>query len=446
MADRTCPQCGTVAAEKLKFCRECGARLEDSMDGSGPAPADPGDATIMSGGALRPHAALPPAASSDMDDERTFVGDMGDRPPAPAPPPRGTGTQTFMGGAPLEEEPGPPEDPGDRTIMAGLPLPGSRPAASPPPPPPPPEQEASTATFIGTYVPGQGVQMPAPPARAPLPPPPPAPPPPATPPPPRPPSPPVDAGEDEPVSQDIDLEEDRSGSTLAAPGPAVPPPPPPPPAARGTALRLEHWAPGVKTEVLSFDRQETVVGRDRGDVRYPEDAYLSRKHARFYRDPEGRPMLEDLGTLNGTFLRIRAPVKLEHRDIISLGRHTFRFELLKFEEKDDRTIEGDPLTRVQGVQGTAPRARIVKRQEEGFSGTPFFFGSSRYVLGRNEGTHIFQKDDRMSRRHAELAFKEGEFWLEDLGSQNGTFLRLLGPHVLLQGDVLRLGDQYLKVL
>jgi pSer/pThr/pTyr-binding forkhead associated (FHA) protein len=200
----------------------------------------------------------------------------------------------------------------------------------------------------------------------------------------------------------------------------------------------------VKGDVVRIRGAETVVGRDRGDLQYPDDHLLSKKHARFFRDGEGRLAVEDLGTLNGTFLRVRTPMKLEHRDVLSVGHHVFRFELLRYEEKDDRTIEGDPLTKVQGVQGMAPRARIVKRQEEGFCGMPFFFGTHRYVLGRTEGTHRFTKDDLMSRRHAAIGFREGDYWLEDLGSQNGTFLRLRGVHVLHSGDVIRMGDQYFK--
>ena len=50
----------------------------------------------------------------------------------------------------------------------------------------------------------------------------------------------------------------------------------------------------------------------------------------------------------------------------------------------------------------------------------------------------------MSRRHAALEYKEGDYWLEDLGSQNGTFLRLRGPRPLESGDVVMMGDQYFK--
>jgi pSer/pThr/pTyr-binding forkhead associated (FHA) protein len=112
---------------------------------------------------------------------------------------------------------------------------------------------------------------------------------------------------------------------------------PPPPGAPG-ATRLEHWSPKVRSDFATLEGDEVVVGRDRGELKYPEDNYLSKKHARFFRDPAGRLCVEDLGTLNGTFLRLRAPAKLEHRDVLFLGRHCFRFELLQYEEKDDRTL------------------------------------------------------------------------------------------------------------
>ena len=399
MADRTCPSCGAVVGPRLKFCRECGARVEDGPADAAPAgPSDgSGDETIV-GPAVRGPAAAPLPAAAGSGDETIIAGAM-KAPPRPAPP-------------------------------APVPDPAGEPAAQP-----------LTATFIGTALPGMEPGA-APPA--PLP---------ATPAAPPPAAPAQEAEEAEPVSDDFEDVDDDSGSTLlqatpppslGAPKHAAPPPPPAPPPPAG-AVRLEHWSPRVKNDFVTIDKDEVVVGRDRGDLKYPDDSFLSKKHARFFHGEGGRLMVEDLGGLNGTYLRLRAPAKLEHRDVVILGRHAFRFELLQYEEKDDRTIEGDPLTRVQGVQGSAPRARLVKRQEEGFRGVPFFFGIQRYVLGRTDGTHNFQKDDLMSRRHAALSFKDGEYWLEDLGSQNGTFLRLRGPRALESGDIVKMGDQYFKL-
>jgi S1-C subfamily serine protease len=44
------------------------------------------------------------------------------------------------------------------------------------------------------------------------------------------------------------------------------------------------------------------------------------------------------------------------------------------------------------------------------------------VLGRVTGADLVIRDARASRRHAELAPKDGALWLRDLGSANGTFV------------------------
>ena len=66
------------------------------------------------------------------------------------------------------------------------------------------------------------------------------------------------------------------------------------------------------------------------------------------------------------------------------------------------------------------------------------------VLGREIGDIIFSDDEFMSRRHAQVSYRNGRGHLEDLGSSNGTFLRLRGPHGLASGDLIRLGDELLR--
>jgi len=48
---------------------------------------------------------------------------------------------------------------------------------------------------------------------------------------------------------------------------------------------------------------------------------------------------------------------------------------------------------------------------------------ARFVLGRQRGCDLIVRDERASRRHAELTPDGGGRWrLEDLGSANGTFV------------------------
>lgn len=72
------------------------------------------------------------------------------------------------------------------------------------------------------------------------------------------------------------------------------------------------------------------------------------------------------------------------------------------------------------------------------------FGFDREsLIGRDEHSNIVVPASFASARHARLYFKEGQYWLEDLHSTNGTFLnevQVRQPIVLANRDKIRIGD------
>jgi adenylate cyclase len=64
-------------------------------------------------------------------------------------------------------------------------------------------------------------------------------------------------------------------------------------------------------------------------------------------------------------------------------------------------------------------------------------------IGRASGNQVLLADERVSRRHAVIhAQGEGEFWLVDLGTSNGTYVngrRLSQPGRVRHGDVIKIG-------
>ncbi len=63
-------------------------------------------------------------------------------------------------------------------------------------------------------------------------------------------------------------------------------------------------------------------------------------------------------------------------------------------------------------------------------------------LGRDLSNTIVLPDPAVSAEHALLALRDGHWWLEDLGSTNGTYLndvRLTQPTLVVPGDVIRIG-------
>lgn len=70
---------------------------------------------------------------------------------------------------------------------------------------------------------------------------------------------------------------------------------------RGRATRLVMLEPRARRGVTVQLGGDIVLGRDPGcAILIDDDAYISQRHVRFY-DYDGQPMVEDLGSTNGTF-------------------------------------------------------------------------------------------------------------------------------------------------
>jgi pSer/pThr/pTyr-binding forkhead associated (FHA) protein len=94
------------------------------------------------------------------------------------------------------------------------------------------------------------------------------------------------------------------------------------------AKLCQRTVEGVTRDVYHLCREETVIGREGGDLIFASDPFMSRRHASISRDPHSKVFtVRDLGSSNGTFLAIRGEVEVNHGDLIRIGQHLFRFEL-----------------------------------------------------------------------------------------------------------------------
>ena len=73
------------------------------------------------------------------------------------------------------------------------------------------------------------------------------------------------------------------------------------------------------------DKKASGRGRREGDIVLPRDRYMSSRHARI-RFGSREPVLEDLASRNGTYLRLEGPLWLKHGDRIKLGSQQFRVD------------------------------------------------------------------------------------------------------------------------
>jgi pSer/pThr/pTyr-binding forkhead associated (FHA) protein len=82
---------------------------------------------------------------------------------------------------------------------------------------------------------------------------------------------------------------------------------------------------GTTRDVWHLTRAELVLGREEGDVTFPDDEFMSRRHAAVKRVGP-RYKLEDLASSNGTFVRVRSDRELKAGDVVRVGDQLLRFE------------------------------------------------------------------------------------------------------------------------
>jgi pSer/pThr/pTyr-binding forkhead associated (FHA) protein len=71
------------------------------------------------------------------------------------------------------------------------------------------------------------------------------------------------------------------------------------------------------------------------------------------------------------------------------------------------------------------------------------FTQTEVILGRDPLSDVPLSDKAVSARHARLSFHDGQWWIDDLASTNGTRLnreQLLGSTVLTSGDEIKCGS------
>jgi len=86
---------------------------------------------------------------------------------------------------------------------------------------------------------------------------------------------------------------------------------------------VEMIAPDDRGNVHMLRNPEVVLGRSYGDIRFPDDAFVSGTHCKVAQRGDNTTV-EDIGSSNGTYLRAKGEVALDDGDLVLLGQQLFQ--------------------------------------------------------------------------------------------------------------------------
>jgi pSer/pThr/pTyr-binding forkhead associated (FHA) protein len=214
-----------------------------------------------------------------------------------------------------------------------------------------------------------------------------------------------------------------------------------PPLEAGAARLVAVRRDGTDGESFAIDLDQLDIGRSEGDLRF-DDPHLAPRHARIVRRA-GQYLLTPLETRNGVYVRISQAYELQDGDQFLVGKQVLRFEMLTDAEKVLRpAIEHGVV--LFGTPVRAPWGRLRQLTAAGTSRDLYHLTRNEVSMGREQGDIVFSEDEFLSRRHAQLQLRGGIVTIQDLGSSNGTYVRLRGQHTLVPGEMIRMGDELLR--
>lgn len=202
-----------------------------------------------------------------------------------------------------------------------------------------------------------------------------------------------------------------------------------------TALRAD----GSEAGTYTLPGGTVTVGRETGSI-FAGDSYLSPRHATF-RQASGKVTVKDEASLNGVYKKLvrDVPVELRPNDMFRIGQ-----EIIKFESLQKETPGADGVERLGSPsKGYVGRIALVIGRD--VTGNAFPIPETGVHLGRERGDVLFPEDGYVSGLHCRLSWESGRLMLTDLGSSNGSFLRLREETDIRSGDVLLMGQQLFRV-
>lgn len=182
----------------------------------------------------------------------------------------------------------------------------------------------------------------------------------------------------------------------------------------------------------------TAVGRSSGRL-FSGDAFLSPLHATFVLKGD-TCTVRDEQSLNGVYVKLARdrPARLAHGDVFRIGQEIMRFETIP---------EPEPVDGVEIMGSLNPGylgriCLVIGRESIGHAHT---VAPDGMYVGRERGDVIFPEDGYVSGLHCRIHREGNSVSLTDIGSSNGTFLRVRGERRVANGELVLMGQQLFRL-
>lgn len=180
-----------------------------------------------------------------------------------------------------------------------------------------------------------------------------------------------------------------------------------------------------------------MCGR-RGDLALPDDPFVAENQVRFFFSGD-RLAVEDVGGGNGVFTRLRAERDVPVGGEMRIGRQRMTLEAVP------PLQPGPDGAAAWGSPDAGFRFRLQGLMEGGSLGNAYPLKDGETLVGRENGDITFPGDGFVSGRHATIVVAPDRVVLRDMGSSNGTFLRLSAPAFVDHGDQFLIGRQLVRL-
>ncbi len=219
----------------------------------------------------------------------------------------------------------------------------------------------------------------------------------------------------------------------------------PPAAPRGSLAIVLVLLDETGAELQRFERKsvDTTVGRQDGDIRFPDDPFLSPLHAKLSWEQD-QLVVRDLGSRNGTWVFLEGPHRLVDGDLLLVGSQVIRFRRLGY--PGPHAPEADATKRMGSLIPSADIASLTQLRSDGSARDVLQLSPGRDIqIGREQGDWVFPYDPSMSAHHATVRSEDADFVVLDANSRNGIALAARGDMPLRHMSRILVGDKLLRI-